>query len=253
MKKAFLVFTSIICIFLSGCTKEQIKKSNEDSTINESYSVVESVGEKESNEINNNTTNSSESSKENNTSKFVNSSKSESIRDNNVYSSSNNTNSSKSGGIVNSKSNNSTQSQVFSAGQECVSPDGSYSIIINSVRQIPLDAINPFLLTESDKQAVIVEYTYQNISSSESVYVYDGNFLILDATGVSGRMSTLNISTSSPYANLKKNPVSLPIGGKCDANGVYLLYNESNTVKVCIRENAFSSKYYAIFNMNVSK
>lgn len=136
---------------------------------------------------------------------------------------------------------------VFGLGERVViSEDGKelYAITFNSVKNT--DERNQF----SDKkpvQVIVIDYTYENISGDEELFIQEFNFKIIDEGGT--------IADTYP-AGAEKIPQTLPAGvpgTNCTAQVAYGLMNESNKVKLLYYDNMFNSKPDATFEIEINE
>lgn len=116
---------------------------------------------------------------------------------------------------------------------------GQYSLTITGIRE--MSERNQF----SDKnypQVFLIDYTYKNISSSDSVYISDSNFTIIDETG--------QIGDSYPNS-ITYYPDNATIGTTCKAQAVLGVSNRSNSIKLQYFDNIFNSQPDVIFEIPI--
>ena len=85
-------------------------------------------------------------------------------------------------------------------------------------------------------------YTYKNISNTESVYISDMDFQIIDEEGVIGDTYPNSISQYPQY---------ITKGITCQAEMVLGVNNRSNVIQLQYRDNMFDDQPIAIFKLNV--
>ncbi|OPX47621.1 DUF5067 domain-containing protein [Clostridium thermobutyricum] len=105
---------------------------------------------------------------------------------------------------------------------------GEYNISIDGIRFT--DKRNQFSEKKA-KHVMFLDYSYENISSTNEVYIFSSNFKIMDSSG--------NILDSYPVSDDNRISKKLPIGGKCKATDAYALPDKSDTVKVLFYDNMF--------------
>ena len=116
---------------------------------------------------------------------------------------------------------------------------GDYALTITRIQETA--ERNQF----SDKtypQVFVIDYTYRNISSSDSVYISEMNFNIIDQNGEIG--GTYPNSTS-------RNPEDLTVGVTCRAQMVLGVNNTSNNIKLQYFDNMFNSQPDVVFDINL--
>ncbi len=116
---------------------------------------------------------------------------------------------------------------------------GNYSVEITGIQEMA--ERNQF----SDKnfeQVFLISYTYKNISNTESVYISDMDFQIIDEEGVIGDTYPNSISQYPQY---------ITKGITCQAEMVLGVNNRSNVIQLQYRDNMFDDQPIAIFKLNV--
>ena len=99
---------------------------------------------------------------------------------------------------------------------------------------------NPY----SDKnfpQVFLIDYTYKNISSNDSMYISNMNFKIVDEKGEVG----------GTYPNDYLYPETAIAGTTCKAQMVFGVNNRSNKIKLQYWSSAWDSQPSIIFELNV--
>ena len=156
---------------------------------------------------------------------------------------SNNTTVTSNGDSSTSSENNSSQesNKTYGLNKEITikNSSGEYTLVITGIKE--MSERNEF----SDKnfsQVFLIDYTYKNISYSDSLYVSDMNFKIIDEQGEIG----------DSYPNDYTSPQSITEGITCKASMCLGVNNQSNTIKLQYFSNMFNSKPDAVFELNVN-
>lgn len=92
-------------------------------------------------------------------------------------------------------------------------------------------------------QVFIIDYTYKNISSANSMYISDMNFKIIDETGEVGDTYPLGFDLSYPQEIIS--------GTTCKAQMVFGISNRSKKIKLQFWGSAWDNQPSAIFELNV--
>lgn len=106
--------------------------------------------------------------------------------------------------------------------------NGKYNITIEGIRFT--DKRNQF----SDKnveKVMFLDFSYENVDSTEEVYISDMDFKIMDDEG--------NVLETYPVSDENRNSQRLPIGGKCKASATFGLPKASKNLKVLYYDNMF--------------
>lgn len=132
---------------------------------------------------------------------------------------------------------------VFKLGEEVevTTSEGKYTVKLNSV--VKSDKRNQF--SDKNPSAVyIIDYTYQNNSIEDNIYISDSNFKIIDSNG--------NMGFTYP-ASTSKYPQETIKGAKTTADMAFGTHIDGNSVILCFSDNMFSDKadfYYLITDIN---
>lgn len=94
-------------------------------------------------------------------------------------------------------------------------------------------------------QVFIIDYTYKNISSADSMYISDMNFKIIDETGEIGGTYPDTYSISLKY------PQEIIAGTTCKAQMLLGISNRSNKIQLQYWGSAWDNQPCAIFELNV--
>ncbi len=142
----------------------------------------------------------------------------------------------------NNNSNNASQQQSYGLNQEVILTDnygGQVSLAITGIRE--MSERNQF----SDApytQIFLIDYTYKNISRTDSAYISDMNFKIVVEQGEVG----------GTYPNsVTLYPEEIISGTTCKAQMVFGVNNRSNKVKLQYWPQTGGSTPSAIFELNV--
>ena len=93
-------------------------------------------------------------------------------------------------------------------------------------------------------QVFLIDYTYKNISSEDTIYISDMNFKIIDEQGEIG----------DAYPNdTERSPQNITAGVTCKSQMVLCVNNESSKVKLQYFDNMFNSKPDATFELDIVK
>lgn len=93
-------------------------------------------------------------------------------------------------------------------------------------------------------QVFLIDYTYKNISSEDTIYISDMNFKIIDEQGEIG----------DTYPNdTERSPQNITEGVTCKSQMVLCVNNESSKVKLQYFDNMFNSKPDATFELDIVK
>jgi hypothetical protein len=141
-----------------------------------------------------------------------------------------------------STSNSSNDVKTYGLNEEITikTSQDEYTLVITGIKE--MSERNQF----SDKnfdQVFLIDYTYKNISSEDTLYISEMNFKIIDEQG--------EIGDSYPNST-SKDPQSITSGTTCKAQMVLGVNNKSNTIKLQYFDNMFNSKPDAIFEININ-
>jgi hypothetical protein len=105
-----------------------------------------------------------------------------------------------------------------------------YNLLINSI--LLSDERNQFHENEP-AQVIEIDYTYENISQEDELYISESNFKVIDEGG----------TIASTYPNSpKKHPQSIPTGSNCTAQMFFGLENKSNKIDILFYDDTFDDK-----------
>jgi hypothetical protein len=105
-----------------------------------------------------------------------------------------------------------------------------YNLTINSITLS--DERNQFH-ENNPAQVIEIDYTYENISMEDELYISDSDFKVIDEGG----------TIASTYPNSpKKHPQSIPTGSNCTAQMFFSLENESNKIGILFYDNIFDNE-----------
>lgn len=108
--------------------------------------------------------------------------------------------------------------------------DGDYNVAIEGIRFT--NKRNQF----SDKSAehvIFLDFNYENISSTDEVYLFSSHFKVMDEQG--------NVLDSYPVSDDARRSKSLPIGARCSASATYAMPTSSKTLRVLFYNNMYAS------------
>lgn len=115
----------------------------------------------------------------------------------------------------------------------------TYSLTINNVKFIK--ERNKYSEKKADK-VVEIEYTYENISMDEELFIYDHNFKIYDAD--ENRLETYPIAGH-------KFPQLISKGNKCTATMVFALNHNIDSIEAKFYFNPYNYKVNSIFSLDI--
>ena len=113
---------------------------------------------------------------------------------------------------------------------------GAYTITLTGVEETA--DRNQFSDIEANR-VIIISYTYENISSEDTVFISSNNFKVYDKD---------NNALESYPASIKYGE-SISTGRKTDASMAYALNNDQNYIELEYYDNMFNSKYDCIFKV----
>lgn len=112
--------------------------------------------------------------------------------------------------------------------QVVTTSDGDYNVCIEGIRFT--DERNQFSEKEA-KHVVFLDFNYENVSSTDEVYLFDAHFKVMDDQG--------NVLDSYPVSDDTRSSKKLPIGGKCSATATYAMPASSKTLRVLFYNNMY--------------
>ena len=98
----------------------------------------------------------------------------------------------------------------------------------------------------SDKkptQVFVIDYTYSCVKSTDSLYISDMNFKIIDETGEIGESYPISV----------KDPQSITAGTTCKAQMALCVYNESKKIKLQYFDNMFNGTPDVTYEIEIPK
>ena len=98
---------------------------------------------------------------------------------------------------------------------------GEYSVTFEGIRET-LDR-NQFS-DITPKKVIFVDYSYENISCEEDVYVSEIKFKVLDDSG--------NVLSTYPVSDSTKNHSSVPIGGKSSGADAFAIMTDTKSITI---------------------
>ena len=137
--------------------------------------------------------------------------------------------------------NDSKSDKTYGLNEELTIKTSSdeYTLVITGIEE--MTQRNEF----SDKnfeQIFLIDYTYKDIKSDDTIYINSMNFKIIDSNG----------ETGDTYPNsVSSEPKSITGGTTCKAQMVFGVNNKSDKIKLQFFDNYFSSDPDAVFELDV--
>ena len=116
--------------------------------------------------------------------------------------------------------------------------EGDYNVTIEGIRFT--DDKNQFSEKKAEK-VFFLDYSYQNVSQTDDLFVSSSNFKIMDDEG--------NVLDTYPVSDDNRFPKSVPEGGKCSATETFAMPKVSKNIKILFYDNMFDE---AIGEMTIS-
>lgn len=156
--------------------------------------------------------------------------------------SSNNSNTSNNNTSV-SQPDNKEETKTYGLNEEITikTSDEEYTLTITGIQE--MKERNEFS-EKSPAQVFLIDYTYKNISSDDTIYISGMDFKIIDEQGEIG----------DTYPNdTSRSPKPITEGITCKSQMVLCVNNESSKVKLQYFDNSFNSKPDATFELDIVK
>lgn len=163
--------------------------------------------------------------------------------DNGTTVSSNNNNDTISNNSLTSQTTNKEESKTYGLNEEiAINVSGNeYILTITGIQE--MKERNQFS-EKTPAQVFLIDYTYKNIASEDTIYISDMNFTIIDEQGEIG----------DTYPNdTERSPQNVTEGITCKSQMVLCVNNESSKVKLQYFDNMFNSKPDATFELDIVK
>ena len=108
--------------------------------------------------------------------------------------------------------------------------NGDYNLTIEGIRFT--DKRNEFS-EKPAKYVIFLDFNYENVSSTEEVYLFDSNFKVIDDQGT--------ILDAYPVDDDARQSKTLPIGTKCKASATYAMPTSSKNLRVLFYDNMYEN------------
>ena len=145
------------------------------------------------------------------------------------------------GTTVTSQNTNKEETKTYGLNEEiAINVSGNeYVLTITGIQE--MKERNQFS-EKTPAQVFLIDYTYKNISSEDTIYISDMNFKIIDEQGEIG----------DAYPNdTERSPQNITAGVTCKSQMVLCVNNESSKVKLQYFDNMFNSKPDATFELDI--